>query len=82
MKSRFFVCSKWENRYNRDNISYFYPMEYSKESQDRMQKIEALKNAGVVVYANNYHGKMDICDIEARKSEAKEVETLMAGENN
>lgn len=53
-------------------------MDYSKESLDRMQKIQALKDAGVIVYANNYHGKMAICDIEARKNEVKEVEILMS----
>ena len=53
-------------------------MDYSKESQDRMHKIQALKDAGIIVYANHYHGKMDICDIEARKDEAKDVEALMA----
>ena len=57
-------------------------MDYSKESHDRMQKIQALKDSGVIVYANNYDGKIDICDIEARKDEVKDVETLMAGENN
>lgn len=56
-------------------------MTYSLESQDRMKKIQALKDAGVIAYANHYHGKMHIADIEARKNEAKEVEILMTGKN-
>lgn len=53
-------------------------MEHSKESQDRMKKIQDLKDAGVIVYAKSYDGKIDICDIEARKDETKDVEILMA----
>jgi len=55
-------------------------MTYSKEAQDRMQKIEALKKAGVIVYAQNYHGKQDIADILSAVNEEwklKEAETLM-----
>lgn len=55
-------------------------MEYSKESQDRMKKIQDLKNAGVVVYANNFHGKQDIASLIAKSQETgvlKDAETLM-----
>jgi len=44
-------------------------MTYSKEAQDRMQKIETLKRAGVTVYAQNYHGKQDIRDILSASDE-------------
>lgn len=60
-------------------------MDYSKESQDRMKKIQDLKDAGVICYANNYHGKIDISEIRTR-SEAddqggyiREIDNLMAG---
>ena len=53
-------------------------MDYSRESQDRMQKIQALKNAGVIVYANHFHGKQDISYIETKKDGVKDVEKLMA----
>jgi len=55
-------------------------MTYSKEAQDRMQKIETLKRAGVIVYAQNYHGKQDIRDILSTSDEqwrVKEAENLM-----
>ena len=52
-------------------------MEYSKESQDRQKKIQDLKDAGVVVYANNFHGKRDIADIRARESQVQDAEKLM-----
>lgn len=52
-------------------------MEYSKESQDRMKKIQSLKDAWVIVYANNYHGKQDIADIRAQESCVKDAERLM-----
>lgn len=35
-------------------------MDYSKESLDRQQKIQNLKDAGVICYANHFHGKQDI----------------------
>lgn len=35
-------------------------MEYSNESRDRLKKIQDLKDAGVICYANNYAGKQDI----------------------
>lgn len=59
-------------------------MDYSKESQDRMKKIQDLKEAGVICYANNYQGKIDISEIRAR-SEAddqggyiRDIDNLMA----
>ncbi len=52
-------------------------MDYSKESQDRMKKIQALKDAWVIVYANNYHGKQDISDVRMQESLIKDSETLM-----
>ena len=41
-------------------------MDYSKESQDRMKKVQDLKDAGIICYANNYRGKIDIAEIRAR----------------
>ncbi len=38
-------------------------MEYSKESQDRMKKIQDLKDAGVICYANKFENKADIAEI-------------------
>jgi hypothetical protein len=60
-------------------------MEYSRESQDRMKKIADLKAAGVICYANNYTGKIDISDIRARSENddeggyIREIENLQAG---
>ncbi len=60
-------------------------MDYSRESQDRMKKIQDLKDTGVIVYANNYRGKIDITDIRSRsennnKGESlKDIENLQAG---
>lgn len=51
-------------------------MEYWRESLDRQAKIEALKNAWVICYANNFHGKMDISDIKEIK-DLSEAEALM-----
>jgi len=31
-----------------------------------MKKIQDLKDAGVICYANNYHGKIDISEIRNR----------------
>ncbi len=60
-------------------------MDYSRESQDRMKKIQDLKDAGVIVYANNYRWKIDIADIR-KKSEnddqggyLRDIENLQAG---
>lgn len=60
-------------------------MDYSKESQDRMKKIQDLKDAGVICYANNYHGKIDIAEIRSRSENdtegwyIRDIENLMAG---
>lgn len=60
-------------------------MNYSKESQDRMQKIQTLKAAGVICYANHYHGKVDIAEIVSRSQwddqgwYIRDIENLMAG---
>ncbi len=49
-------------------------MNYSKESQDRQKKIQSLKEAGVICYANNYQGKQDISTIQ--QWEAKDLDAL------
>ncbi len=60
-------------------------MDYSKESQDRMKKIQDLKDAGVICYANNYTGKIDIAEIRARSEKddqggyIRDIENLQAG---
>jgi len=60
-------------------------MDYSKESQDRMKKIQDLGDAGVICYANNYHGKIDISEIRKRSEDddqggyIRDIENLMAG---
>jgi lysyl-tRNA synthetase, class II len=50
--------------------------EYSLESLDRIEKIRKLKEAWVIVYANNYHWKQDISEIVKNNSNLKEVEVL------
>lgn len=52
-------------------------MEYSKESLDRIKKIEDLKKAWVICYANSFHWKQDISDIRLKEKQVKEVEELM-----
>ena len=52
-------------------------MEYSKEAIDRQAKIEAMKEAGIICYANHFHGKQDISEIRTKESELKEVNDLM-----
>jgi len=52
-------------------------MDYSKESLDRQQKIQNLKNAGVICYANKFAGKVDISHIRKEEKKVKEVEFLM-----
>lgn len=60
-------------------------MDYSKESQDRMKKIQDLRDAGVICYANNYTGKIDIADIRSRSEGddqggyLRDIDNLMAG---
>jgi lysyl-tRNA synthetase class II len=41
---------------------------YSNESKDRIKKINDLKSAGVIVYANNFPSKIDIKDIKEKAS--------------
>lgn len=52
-------------------------MAYSRESQDRIKKIDDLKKAWVVVYANNFHGKQDISEVRKKESEVQDAEVLM-----
>lgn len=52
-------------------------MDYSKESGDRIKKIEDLKKAWVIVYANNFRWKQDIIEIRNENKELKKVEDLM-----
>lgn len=52
-------------------------MDYSNESFDRQEKIKNLKEAGVIVYANNYRWKVDIIDIRKKESFINNVEDLM-----
>jgi len=60
-------------------------MDYSKESQDRMKKIQDLKDAGVICYANNYTGKIDIAEIRSRSENddqggyIRDIDNLMTG---
>ncbi len=50
--------------------------DYGNESLDRIEKIKKLKSAWVIVYANNYHGKIDISVVLKNNSNIKEVEVL------
>jgi len=49
-----------------------------------MKKIQDLKDAGVICYANNYHGKIDISDIRLRSENdnqgwyLRDIENLQA----
>lgn len=52
-------------------------MEYSRESIDRQKKIQDLKNAGVIPYANNYRWKVDISEIRKTEESIKDVDFLM-----
>jgi hypothetical protein len=38
-------------------------VDYSKEAIDRQTKIQAMKDAGIICYANHFHGKQDISEI-------------------
>jgi len=51
--------------------------EYSRESLDRQEKIEKLKQAGVIVYANNYRWKINISDIRKNEDKVKDIESLI-----
>ncbi len=54
-------------------------MEYSKESQDRMKKIQDLSDAGVICYANKFENKIDISEIRnSDESKQKPAEELMS----
>jgi len=50
-----------------------------------MKKIQDLKDAGVICYANNYHGKIDISEIRERSESdsqgwyIRDIDNLMAG---
>ncbi len=50
--------------------------EYWNESLDRIEKIKKLKDAWVIVYANNYHGKMDIAEVSKNTQNLNEVEVF------
>ena len=52
-------------------------MDYSKESLDRQVKIQNLKNAGVICYANSFAWKTDIIELRQNEDKTKEVEDLM-----
>jgi len=53
-------------------------MDYSKESIDRQQKIQNMKDAGIICYANNFKWKQNIKDIrKVAENEYKEVDFLM-----
>jgi len=52
-------------------------VEYSKEAIDRQAKIQAMKDAGIICYANNFHGKQDISEIRTFESQTKDVADLM-----
>ena len=52
-------------------------MDYSKEAKDRQEKIQNLKNAWVICYANSFHGKQDISDIRKEETKVKDVTELM-----
>lgn len=51
--------------------------DYSNESLDRIKKIKKLKEAWIIVYANNYNWKIDINEITKKKNEIKKNEYLM-----
>lgn len=60
-------------------------MEYSKESLDRQAKIQMMKEAGIVCYANSFEGKIDIEEIISRSENddkwghIRDIENLMEG---
>ena len=55
--------------------------DYSLESKDRLDKIKKLKKSWVIVYANNYNGKIDILDILNKKESIKNIDDLMNWNN-
>ncbi len=52
-------------------------MEYSRESLDRIKKINDLKDAWVICYANNYRWKQDISFVRSHESSVKDSSELM-----
>jgi lysyl-tRNA synthetase class II len=52
-------------------------VEYSREALDRKVKIQAMKEAGIICYANHFHGKQDIIDIRKEESQVKDAKELM-----
>lgn len=52
-------------------------MDYWKESLDRLKKINDLKEAWVICYANNYRWKKDIDFIRKQEESIKDSKTLM-----
>jgi len=60
-------------------------MEYSRESQDRIKKIQALKDANIISYANRFKNKQDITDIikisetDTEGGHLRDINNLMAG---
>jgi hypothetical protein len=42
-----------------------------------MKKIQALKDANIIPYANNYKGKQDIDYIISEKDQVKDAEKIM-----
>ena len=95
-KTRFEIIRKWlvicvrnSMLFSKKKTVFYYldleKMDYSKESQDRMKKIQDLKDAGVIVYANNFQWKIDIAEIRERSESddqggyIRDLENLMAG---
>ncbi len=60
-------------------------MEYSRESQDRIKKIQALKDADIIPYANKFENKQDISEIKSisendtEGGHLRDIDNLMAG---
>lgn len=53
-------------------------MDYSRESIDRQEKIQNMKDAWIICYANNFRGKQDISYLrDVSKDEYKDVDFLM-----
>ncbi len=53
-------------------------MDYSNESLDRKDKIRKLKEAWVIVYANNYRGKENIAFVQKQEDKIKDLEILLS----
>jgi lysyl-tRNA synthetase class II len=53
-------------------------MDYSRESIDRQKKIQNMKDAGIICYANKFKSKTDIQEIRKNpENEYKEIDILM-----